>query len=494
MASSSSPVSSSLKASLSAAASAAAAIMVARSVAQDFLPDEFHDYLSFYIRKFLGQFSSQLTMVVNEFDDRLVPNQIYDAAETYLASRINPSTKRLNVSQPDKENTIQIRMESHEEVADEFEGVKFNWILRSKKIQSPPRRRLGSSRRDDDDDLLMLSHAKFFEVSFPKQHQEMAVKSYFPHIVREARAMKQEKRTLKIFTVEPDNLYGDISEVWTGVNLDHPATFDTLALDTELKNNILTDLERFVKRKDYYKRVGKAWKRGYLLYGPPGTGKSSLIAAMANYLNFDVYDLELTELRENSELRKLIIATANQSILVVEDIDCTVDFQDRSSAAGAAENSNSSQRRHVTLSGLLNFIDGLWSSCGDERIIVFTTNHKEKLDSALLRPGRMDMHINLSYCTPCGFRILAGNYLGVKDHELFDEIEGLVSEAEVTPAEVAEQLMRNDDDGDSGGVLARLIEFLKLKKDEEKGEVERKSGEMQEIGDSGSSSGSDDED
>ena len=84
-----------------------------------------------------------------------------------------------------------------------------------------------------------------------------------------------------------------------------------------------------MKRKDYYRKVGKAWKRGYLLYGPPGTGKSSLIAAMANYLNFDIYDLELTELRTNSDLKKLLIAMANRSILVLEDIDCSVDFNDR---------------------------------------------------------------------------------------------------------------------------------------------------------------------
>jgi chaperone BCS1 len=75
--------------------------------------------------------------------------------------------------------------------------------------------------------------------------------------------------------------------------------------------------------------VGKAWKRGYLLYGPPGTGKSSLIAAMANYLKFDIYDLELTNLRSNSELRRLLVSAANRSILVIEDIDCSVELKDR---------------------------------------------------------------------------------------------------------------------------------------------------------------------
>lgn len=91
----------------------------------------------------------------------------------------------------------------------------------------------------------------------------------------------------------------------------------------------MDDLDRFVKRRKFYKRVGKAWKRGYLLYGPPGTGKSSLIAAMANYLKFNIYDLELTSLQSNSELRRLLVSTANRSILVIEDIDCSRDFQNR---------------------------------------------------------------------------------------------------------------------------------------------------------------------
>lgn len=115
----------------------------------------------------------------------------------------------------------------------------------------------------------------------------------------------------------------------------------------------------------------------------------------------------------------------------------------------------------LTLSGLLNFIDGLWSSCGDERIIVFTTNYKDKLDPALLRPGRMDMHIHMSYCTPCGFKTLACNYLQIKSHPLFGEIEEMIKAVEVTPAEVAEELMKSDE---LDIALAGLVQFLQRKK------------------------------
>ncbi|XP_062186710.1 uncharacterized protein LOC133890320 [Phragmites australis] len=99
----------------------------------------------------------------------------------------------------------------------------------------------------------------------------------------------------------------------------------------------------------------------------------------------------------------------------------------------------------ITLSGLLNFIDGLWSTSGEERIIIFTTNYKDHLDPALLRPGRMDMHIYMGYCGWEAFKTLARNYFLVDDHALFPVIQELLMELEVTPAEVLEMLLRSED-------------------------------------------------
>jgi len=144
-----------------------------------------------------------------------------------------------------------------------------------------------------------------------------------PFIVATAKALMQQERALQIHMNE-------VLDVWSPMDLHHPSTFDTLAMDLKLKQSIVDDLNRFVKRKDYYKRIGKAWKRGYLLYGPPGTGKSSLIAAMANHLRFDIYDLELTAVQSNSDLRMLLVGISSRSILVVEDIDCTIKFGVRS--------------------------------------------------------------------------------------------------------------------------------------------------------------------
>lgn len=123
-------------------------------------------------------------------------------------------------------------------------------------------------------------------------------------------------------------------------------------------------------------------------------------------------------------------------------------------------------------------MDGLWSSVGDERIIIFTTNHKEKLDPALLRPGRMDVHINMSYCTPCGFRLLANNYLGITEHPLMLKAEELISSSKVTPAEIGEQLLKRDD---PELALRGLIGFLHLNKEEELQKSGKQNGENEEV-------------
>ncbi|GLJ26111.1 hypothetical protein SUGI_0500700 [Cryptomeria japonica] len=133
---------------------------------------------------------------------------------------------------------------------------------------------------------------------------------------------------------------------------------------------------------------------------------------------------------------------------IIQDIDCFLCLTDRVSRL-SNDNEEEKSSNKVILSGFLNFTDGLWFCCREERIIVFTTNHKDMLDPAILRCGRMDMHILLSFCTFPAFKSLAFNYLEIKDHPLFSVMEEkMACGAEMTPAGFIEVLMNKMDDPD----------------------------------------------
>ncbi|XP_043691637.1 protein HYPER-SENSITIVITY-RELATED 4-like [Telopea speciosissima] len=328
----------SAKTVLSTAASVAASAKLVRTIFQDFLPHEVHDFFYYGFRRLINHFSSQMTIIIEEFDE-LTNNKVYEAAEIYLGNRISPNTQTLRISKSDKEKNLKVAMGRNQEIIDTFHGIQFKWRFVYTQIESK-----GYNHNPRDLNSTFPSGIRSFELCFRKKYKEKVLQSYLTYILEQSKSMKEENKKVKLFTVNMRGLYRcNLGDEWSSINLDHPATFDTLAMDLKLKRMLMEDLERFVQRKDFYRIVGKAWKRGYLLYGPPGTGKSSVIAAMANYLNFDIYDLELSDLRNNSDLRKLLIATANRSILVVEDIDCTVDFQDRLAEARATQPLNFDQ-------------------------------------------------------------------------------------------------------------------------------------------------------
>ncbi|KAI3450987.1 hypothetical protein Pfo_007652 [Paulownia fortunei] len=424
-------------------ASILAFIMLVQIMLNQLVPRQVQHYVLNIIKHYFKPRPNNATIVIEERDGML-SNEVYSAAEIYLCTKIRPNIERLKISKSEMDTSLSIRFAKCEKIADCFEGIDLEW-------------RFVNEERGKTSKVLE-SENRYFELCFDKKHADKVLDSYVPFVLERAKFIRAEKKVVKLHTLACAS-----SIVWYSINLEHPSTFDTLAMEPRQKKSIIEDLDRFVRRKEFYRKVGRAWKRGYLLYGPPGTGKSSLIAAMANYLKFDIYDLDLTNVKRDSDFRKLLLRTENRSILVIEDIDCTVELPDRKGRTSGPDGHGHSHRPHdhqVTLSGFLNFVDGLWSSCGDERIIIFTTNHVEKLDPALFRPGRMDVHINMSYCTPCGFKLLASNYLGIKDHVLFKEIEDSIRIANVTPAEVAEQLLKNDD---PDAAIQGIIDFINTK-------------------------------
>ncbi|XVF54229.1 hypothetical protein PTKIN_Ptkin05aG0163700 [Pterospermum kingtungense] len=446
-----------------------ASFMFLWAIVRQYCPYELRRYFEKYTQRILGFFYPYIKISIHEFTgDRLKRSEAYVAVEAYLSANSSKSAIRLKAEMGKDSSNLVLSMDEYERVTEEFRGAKVWWV--ASKVVSPTR---SMSYYPEEE-------RRYYRLTFHKRYREMITGAYLEHVVKEGKEIRVRNRQRKLYTNSPGYKWPTYKQtMWSHIVFEHPATFETMALEPEKKKEIIEDLVTFCKSREFYARIGKAWKRGYLLYGPPGTGKSTMIAAMANLLNYDVYDLELTAVKDNTELRKLLIETTCKSIIVIEDIDCSLDLtgqrkkkeekcledeiekMDKVRKEGKEEGSSK-----VTLSGLLNFIDGLWSACGGERLIVFTTNYVEKLDPALIRRGRMDKHIELSYCSFEGFKVLAKNYMNLETHPMFDTIDGLMKETNITPADVAENLMPKSSLDTAEKCLSRLIQALEEAKEE----------------------------
>ncbi|KAL2189173.1 P-loop containing nucleoside triphosphate hydrolase protein [Thermothelomyces heterothallicus CBS 203.75] len=183
--------------------------------------------------------------------------------------------------------------------------------------------------------------------------------------------------------------------------------------DEEIKEALVADMEKYldVNTRRFYNRRGIPYRRGFLLYGPPGTGKTSLSLALAGRFGLELYLLHMPSVHDDTSLERLFTALPPRCIVLLEDIDAVGikrrprirDHHDSSDSDDDSDKSSSDrniglERSRCTLSGLLNVLDGVASQEG--RIVLMTSNYADKLDKALIRPGRVDKMLYLGHISP----------------------------------------------------------------------------------------------
>ena len=238
----------------------------------------------------------------------------------------------------------------------------------------------------------------------------------------------------------------------------------SVVLDKGVGERLLADFTEFLSSQAWYIERGVPYRRGYLLYGPPGSGKSSFIQAMAGHMQYNICVLNLNERSlTDDKLSYLLATTPPRSLLLLEDVDAAFVHREGKMAPP------------LTFSGLLNALDGVAST--EERVVFLTTNHIERLDPALVRPGRVDVQQYIGMSSEWQRREMWRRFYGGREadwQQLGEQFVAEMSEVELSVAELQGFFLLWK--GDAKGAVEASREWRKVKE----AEARRRSAEEKE--------------
>lgn len=348
----------------------------------------------------------------------------------------------------------------------------------------------------------------------PSEQEELCVSclgrnpAILKQLLADARLLylkKDDRKTVIFRATSSVSSYGTDS-YWQRCMSRPNRDFATVILPERVKKDIIADAGDYLEpaTRRWYANRGIPYRRGYLLHGPPGTGKSSLSVALAGYFRMKIYIVSLSSLTATEEnLASLFADLPTNCIVLLEDIDTAGLSQTREKkkddeAEDGSGSDNTTQQGQLSLSALLNILDGVAAQEG--RVLIMTTNHVENLDKALIRPGRVDMMVKFQLADaemsesifkaiymPFDGELTEAAKTDKAKQKLIDEVAVLakefgrrIPEGEFSPAEIQGLLLRHKRSSQAAvdGVADWVVQMRTDKKD--KAEREKKEKEEKE--------------
>lgn len=252
---------------------------------------------------------------------------------------------------------------------------------------------------------------------------------------------------------------------WQAQGVHLSRSVDSVILDSRLRDDLLADARAFgdPAARSWYAAHGVPYRRAYLFYGPPGTGKSSFVRVLAGCLQRSVSFLQCSHKMSDALLADAFRDAPRNTLMVVEDIDTLF----AASVGGEAGQREARAGVGITLSGLLNALDGLISGTGG-RITILSSNHPGLLDAALVRPGRVDKALRFARPGRDALAALFASFYPGPDAAAVaaaaafaDAVEGGGhSEASRSIASLQQLFIKHRNEPDPAVVVADVIPFL----------------------------------
>ena len=460
----------------------------------------YNDITNWFLKKNMVIIEGKRSSVVSAFNCALNTSSIYsdrfkamwgyiinkiDKLHTVYSIKETHSNFQSSSNGDDKRKNLDIFMVYQDKHFEIDEGIFVKSEVEEEEERNEKEK---SSSRTDKITINIYSYK--YSVSHLKKYIDNITEKYLSSIKKN----RVNKRF--IYCLERVNIDKDEDSPlanWREDNFESARTFDNIFFDG--KKEIISKIDFFLRNKDWYYKKGIPQSLGIGLHGPPGTGKTSFIKALANYTNRHIIVLSLKIIKTKRQLERFFFENRynednekddisfDKKIIVFEDIDCIGDIVlDRTkkeekptiiksdsdnikigdvlqsicelNESGTTKLLSKNNEEAITLDDILNLWDGIRETPG--RILIISSNHYDKLDPALVRPGRIDITHELNNVS---HNTLAEMYLNLFETEIDREKLVNVEEFLYSPAEIINIYVANKNEE---AFMSRLLENKKI--------------------------------
>lgn len=460
------------------------------------------DYENWFKQKYIVEYDGKISLTTNFYDSKLNQTSTFSdrfkALWSYIIENIGENNSITFIKEYSFENPSCLRNYDNDRDIGIYMVVQQEKFVISEKLGIYAYTTIKSECQDQDNKnnskdskysnkleritIQLFSYKS--DVNIIKNFVENLTKNYLSNIEN----LRENKRF--IYTLTKTKYEEHKCELWDEIQFLSTRTFSNIFF--EKKDEIIRKLHFFLNNKEWFYNKGIPYSLGIGIHGPPGTGKTSLIKAIGNYTNRHIIVISLKIIKTKKQLDSIFFEerynmdnkkgsiTFDKKIIVFEDIDCIGDIvMDRGkkknntitglgkkvkfdelttnstinvgdlletiiSTEKATEKTVqlpkvSADEEPITLDDILNLWDGIRETPG--RIMIISSNYYYDLDPALIRPGRIDITLELSYASR---RIIKDMYNNLFDEDIDDKILEKINDNYYSPAEIINIYMNSD--------------------------------------------------